>query len=161
MNRAVAGALSGMAATGPMTLFMVAAHKALPSEEQQPLPPREITMNAAETAGVREDIEATGTRTESTLAAHVAFGTTAGMLYGGIAGVTGLPPALEGALYGLGVWGTNYLGIMPALGLVRPATEESAGRNAVMIGANVLWGALAAVLYHQATKRDSRSAPSR
>src|SRR5512144_833329 len=100
MNRAVAGALSGMAATGPMTLFMMVAHKALPPEQQHPLPPREITMNAAESAGVREDIETTGRRTESTLAAHFGFGTTAGLMYSGVAGVTGLPPVAEGALFG-------------------------------------------------------------
>ncbi|HET8547385.1 MAG TPA: hypothetical protein VFL57_05255 [Bryobacteraceae bacterium] len=104
MNRAVAGALSGMAATGPMTLFMMAAHKALPGEEQHPLPPREITMNAAEAAGLREDIEAAGRRTDSTLAAHFGFGMTAGAVYSGFAGATGLPAAAEGALYGLGVW---------------------------------------------------------
>jgi hypothetical protein len=155
MNRAVAGALSGMAATGPMTLFMMAAHKALPREEQHPLPPREITMNAAETAGVREDIEASGRRTESTLAAHFGFGTTAGLIYSGVAGVTGLPAVAEGALYGLGVWGSNYLGILPALGLVRPATEEPPARNAVMIGANILWGAVAAVLFQRVADRKS------
>jgi hypothetical protein len=155
MNRAVAGALSGLAATGPMTLFMIAAHKALPRDEQQPLPPREITMNAAEAAGVREDIEAAGRRTESTLAAHFGFGTTAGLVYSGFAGTSGLPPAAEGALYGLGVWTSNYLGVMPALGLVRPATHERAGRNTLMIAANVLWGTVAAVLFHEVTKRSA------
>ena len=157
MNRAVAGALSGLAATGPMTLFMIAAHKALPRDERQPLPPRDITMNAAGAAGVREDIEAAGRRTESTLAAHFGFGTSAGLVYSGVAGASGLPPAAEGALYGLGVWASNYLGIMPALGLVRPATEEPAGRNAVMIAANVLWGTVAAVLFHQVSRQDRQA----
>jgi hypothetical protein len=152
MNRAVAGALSGLAATGPMTLFMMAAHKALPPEEQQPLPPREITMNAAEAAGVRQDIETAGRRTESTLAAHFGFGATAGLIYSGLAGASGLPAAAEGAVYGLGVWGSNYLGILPALGLVRPATDEPAGRNALMIAANVLWGVCAALMLDRVTR---------
>jgi hypothetical protein len=153
MNRAVAGALSGLAATGPMTLFMIAAHKALPRHEQQPLSPREITMNAADAAGLREDIEARGRRTESTLIAHFAFGTSAGTFYAALAGSSGLPAAAEGAVYGLGVWASNYLGIMPALGLTRPATHEPAGRNAVMIAANVLWGVTTAVLFHAASRQ--------
>lgn len=125
-----------------MTAFMVAAHRQLPRREQQPLPPREITMNAAHTAGVEPDH-----KTAATLAAHFSFGATAGLIYSGLAGLTRLPPVAEGALYGLGVWTSNYLGILPALGLVRPATRETAPRNGLMIAANVLWGAVAAGVY--------------
>lgn len=104
-------------------------------------------MRAASKAGVRDVVDVPGRKTESTLAAHFAFGATAGLIYSGFAGRTGLPPAAEGALYGLGVWSSNYLGILPALGLAKPATEDTTGRNALMIAANVLWGSVAAVLF--------------
>ena len=153
MNAQLAGAISGCLATAPMTLFMEAAHKILPPEEQQPLPPREITMRAAEKAGVREHVDVPGRRTESTLLAHFAFGTTAGFIYSYMAGASGLRPAAEGSLYGLGVWSSNYLGILPGLGVVRSATEDTARRNALMIAANVLWGLTNAALYSSIVRR--------
>jgi putative membrane protein len=155
MNPTLAGLISGKLATIPMTLFMEAAHKALPREERQPLPPREITMTAARKAGVQDVVDVPGRKTETTLVMHFAFGATAGMIYSGLAGRTGLAPAAEGALYGLGVWSSNYLGIMPASGLTKHAADDTAGRNALMIAANVLWGTVAAVLFDRLSGRRS------
>src|SRR6188508_239336 len=50
------------------------------------------------------------------------------------------PRAAEGALYGVGVWGASYLGLLPGAGLYPAATDESAGRNALMISAHLIWG---------------------
>ena len=47
-----AGSVAGCAATVPMTLLMDALHAALPPHEREPLPPRQITENAAGLAGV-------------------------------------------------------------------------------------------------------------
>ncbi|MEJ7606229.1 MAG: DUF6789 family protein [Bryobacteraceae bacterium] len=66
-----------------------------------------------------------------------------------IAGKSGLPPAAEGALYGLAVWGGSYLGVMPATGLYKSATEEPAARNALMIAAHLVWGAALGVIFNK------------
>ena len=49
MDRELAGTIAGFVATAPMTVAMMALHKALPPEDQDPLPPRQIVENAAAT----------------------------------------------------------------------------------------------------------------
>jgi len=39
------------------------------------------------------------------------------------------------------VWGGSYLGLLPSLGILRPATDHPAQRNALMIAAHLVWGA--------------------
>jgi uncharacterized membrane protein YagU involved in acid resistance len=53
---------------------------------------------------------------------------------------------LKGALFGVGVWAASYLGWLPAAGILRPATREPAGRNAMMIASHAVWGASLAVI---------------
>jgi hypothetical protein len=137
-----------------MTVAMTAMHRALPHEEQEPLPPRQIAENAASTAGVDlgpdED-----TREAVTLAAHFGYGAAAGSLYGPFAGSTGLPRAAEGMLYGMAVWGGSYLGLLPGAGLYRSAKDESRSRNALMISAHLIWGASLGLLVSALSKDDN------
>ena len=46
--------LAGLLGTAAMTIAMIAMHKLLPREQQQPLPPRQITMAAAERVGIKQ-----------------------------------------------------------------------------------------------------------
>ncbi len=107
MNRFAAGALAGLAATVPMTLAMLALRRALPTPDEAPLPPEEIT------AGMTEKTEALPSRDEEevrplSLAAHFGFGAVAGALYAPLAdGEEGLPPVARGIGYGLGVWAAS------------------------------------------------------
>jgi uncharacterized membrane protein YagU involved in acid resistance len=141
-NRAVDSLLSavaGFVATVPMTIFMVLLHRRLPEEEQYPLPPREITMKAADEAGVIDHLSPEA-RSAATLITHFGFGAAAGALYGAVADSIPLPSRLKAVLFGLGVWSVSYLGIFPALGVLTPATEHPPRRNALMIAAHVVWG---------------------
>jgi putative membrane protein len=149
MNSRFAASIAGFAATVPMTAVMLALHRALPGEPQRPLPPREITENVADAAGLGETMEEADepARKGTTLTAHFGYGAAAGLGYLPVAGKSGLPPAAEGALYGLAVWGGSYLGLMPATGLYRSATEEPAARNVLMITAHIVWGAALGALY--------------
>ena len=52
-----------------------------------------------------------------------------------------VPPPLAGACYGLAVWAGSYLGLLPALGVLKPATEHPVRRIALMIAAHLVWGA--------------------
>jgi uncharacterized membrane protein YagU involved in acid resistance len=135
----VIGLISGVVATGPMTAAMIAWHRRLPAGERYPLPPREITMKLARKTGVAAELSAE-TRSAATLLAHFGYGAAAGAVY------TALPQPWRsnatrgGVIYGLIVWLTSYLGLLPSARILTPATEHPAGRNALMIAAHVVWG---------------------
>jgi uncharacterized membrane protein YagU involved in acid resistance len=151
MNSKVAASISGFVATAPMTAVMVGLHRLLPGEPDSPLPPRQITENAAEATGVADQMDEPE-REGATLAAHFGYGATAALGYVPFVGSSGLPPAAEGALYGLAVWGGSYLGLMPATGLYRSATDEPAARNALMIAAHLVWGAALGITFARLTR---------
>ena len=141
MNGLLAGAVAGFVATIPMTLAMKAMHEYLPEEEKYPLPPRLIVENAEEAAGVERELDEKDEH-RLTLVSHFAYGAGAGALYGASMNALDVKPnAANGVVYGLGVWSASYLGLLPALGLLAPATEHPARRNALMIAAHVVWGA--------------------
>ena len=147
MQRVLAGAAAGLAATAPMTLAMKAAQGLLPARERRPLPPRRITMRFLRKGGARPHLHLDESQRRGlTLAAHYGYGTAAGAAFGLVA-----PGRLEEAVsagigYGLLVWAASYLGLLPALDLHPAATRESPGRNAMMIGAHVVWGAALGLL---------------
>src|SRR5687767_10827262 len=72
MNKILAGALAGFAATGPMTAAMILMHRKLPLHERYPLPPRRITMNFADMLDVKHEMTETQ-RTAATVAAHFGY----------------------------------------------------------------------------------------
>lgn len=132
-----------------MTLVMTALHRTLPQESSRELPPRVITENAvgpAMNALKEED------RDNVSLLAHFGFGATAGAGYVAFAGKTTLPYPVEGALYGLAIWGGAYLGLMPASGLYRSAMDDTKSRNFLMVSAHVVWGAALGLLWSKLAK---------
>ena len=146
MNRILLGALAGLAATGPMTLAMKLMHEQLPSEERYPLPPRQVTEGLAEKAGVNEEL-GEEERRAATWASHFGYGAACGALYGALAGGRlDANPVLAGVGFGVAVWAGSYLGWLPAAGILSPATEHPARRNALMIAAHVVWGATTGVV---------------
>jgi uncharacterized membrane protein YagU involved in acid resistance len=148
MNRAIAGAVSGLAATYPMTLAMVAMHRKLPPEEQYPLPPRQITMEAAEETGVKPHL-GERERRQATLVSHFGFGGFMGLIYGLLFPRRAAPPAAQGLGYGILVWLVNYLGVLPALGSCAAATREPPARNALMIIAHLVFGLFLAAAFSE------------
>ena len=155
VTRSLAGAAAGLTATGPMTLVMAAGKTQLPPEDQYPLPPRRVTVRAAEKVGLHDDM----TEAEKQVAtgvAHFGYGAGAGALYGAVSPLLPFGPVLNGVAYGLGVWTGSYLGLLPALDLHPPATREPPGRNALMIGAHVVWGAVLGLLTDQAVGNGHR-----
>ena len=145
MNRILLGALAGLAATGPMTVAMKLMHERLPRGERYPLPPRQVTEGLAEKAGVNEQLDEEE-REAATWVSHFAYGAACGALYGAVSGekIDG-HALLAGAGFGLAVWAGSYLGWLPAAGVLPPATEHPARRNALMIAAHVVWGATTGV----------------
>lgn len=128
MQRALFGALAGLSATMAMTAAMRHLFTRLDQRDRYPLPPREIT----------EDLLPATRRTlpALTMLAHFGYGALAGAFYG-------LLPRrkMTGVLYGTAVWAASYLGWIPGLRILKPATHHPLERNLLMIAAHLVWGA--------------------
>jgi hypothetical protein len=145
MNQLMKGALAGLTATAPMSLVMEVMHDWLPPREQYALPPRLITDELVDEAGIAGHV-GEADRRRLAWAAHFSYGAAAGALYAPLAERAGWPPVMGGALYGLAMWAGSYLGWLPAAGILRPATEHPARRTTLMIAAHIVWGATTGVL---------------
>lgn len=139
MHKLVRGAIAGTVATIPMTLVMTVLFRRLPREQHYPLPPRLITEDVAKRTGVQPDMR-DSTLTRATLIAHFGYGAATGTLFPFMESRR-YSPALVGPGYGLAVWAASYLGWIPALRLLSPATRHPWERNALMLTAHVVWGA--------------------
>jgi putative membrane protein len=135
----LAGAVSGLAATAPMTIAMETLFAELPLHQRQPLPPRGITMRLAQGMGIKHELNEPQ-RKALTLASHFSYGAAMGGLYASTV-QPHLPGPLGGAAFGLGVWAANYLGLLPATNLYPHAAHSARERNLLMIAAHVIWGA--------------------
>jgi putative membrane protein len=138
-KRCLVGAIAGLAATVPMTAFMVAAHRLLPRGRRRELPPARITGNALRQAGIYGPAEPAGAA--ATLVNHLAYGAAVGALYRGAVATHREPSLASGVAWGLGIWAGSYLGWLPYVGWHRSAVDEPLDRNALMIAAHVVWGA--------------------
>ncbi len=128
-SRLVIGGIAGFVATMAMTAAMRRLHKRLPAEERYPLTPREIVdATLAPPAAAAPDL---------TLAAHFAYGAGCGAL---VAAVNPRLGPASGAMAGGAIWLASYMGWIPAVGILKPATDHPARRNAVMIAAHLAWG---------------------
>ena len=137
-SRLLIGGIAGFVGTMAMTSAMRRGHRRLPSEERYPLTPREIIDSGAEQIGTTLPNEAAK---DITTAAHFAYGAAMGAL---IAAANPDPGRKTGAAAGLAVWLASYMGWIPAVGTLEPATKHPARRNLVMIGAHLVWGAATA-----------------
>src|SRR5687767_12713483 len=79
-ERLIAGTAAGIIATVPMTALMLLLHRRLPARERYPLPPRKVTMEAAEDVGLLGNLSE-HQRVGLTTAGHFAYGGGVGGLY--------------------------------------------------------------------------------
>lgn len=139
-NEVLIGAIGGISATAPMTMAMLAMHRRLPRQQRYALPPRQIVERLIDKTGMNRQLDEPE-RVALSQASHFAYGSAAGAIYAPIAKAMSAPPLAGGILFGLLVWTSSYLGLLPALGLLSPATRHPAKRNVLMIVAHVVWGA--------------------
>jgi hypothetical protein len=139
MKDVAAGALAGCVATFPMTVAMEALHRRLPQGERYPLPPRQITERIVAQASVRPYLDRDD-RLALSLLSHFAYGSAAGVAYTALVRGAVVRGPLAGAAFGAGVWAASYLGLLPALGILNPATRHPPRRTGVMIAAHLVWG---------------------
>ena len=146
MNKFLAGAIGGFAATVPMTMVMIYLHRQIPKKERKVIPPKQITVKVADELGVKKAIREKPEKDAASLVNHFAYGATTGALYAPIASRVDLPPLVKGASYGLAVWAASYLGWLPLMDIRQPATERPASENAMMISAHIVWGAFLGII---------------
>jgi uncharacterized membrane protein YagU involved in acid resistance len=151
-RRLFQGAAAGFVATAPMTVAMLLGWMLLPRHEKYPLPPREITEEIAERAGI-EDQVSEAELVAASLASHFAYGALNGAGYGLIQQNVPLPASIKGMLAGLAIWAGSYLGWLPALALLRPATQHPWRRNLLMIIAHIIWGATVGEITRKLTEQ--------
>jgi hypothetical protein len=129
-TRLVAGAIAGTVATAPMTAVMRHLHGRLKGGERYPLPPREIVGSMAPDLEPRHS-------TDATIVAHFGYGALCGA---GLAAISMKPTILGGIAGGAGIWLASYLGWIPALNILDPATRHPGHRNRLMLFAHLVWG---------------------
>ncbi|MGR0185711.1 hypothetical protein [Azospirillum aestuarii] len=158
MNHYVAGAIAGLAGTVAMTAAMRAMFRALPEKDRYPLPPRLITDRVVGPTGLLDALDEPERR-DLTLALHYGYGAAAGALYPAVAQRVGGPAVATGIGYGLAVWGASYLGWIPAMRILTPATRHPSARNSLMLAAHVVWGGVTGVTaaYLMGEAKDGRS----
>lgn len=137
-SRLVIGAIAGFVGTMAMTAAMRRLHARLPGKERYPLTPREVVDRVGEQLHRPVAGEAA---MDVTTAAHFLYGAAMGAL---ISAMNPDPSKRGGAMAGAVVWLASYMGWIPAIGTLEPATEHPARRNALMIGAHLLWGSTTA-----------------
>ena len=137
--RSLVGALGGVSATGPMTIGMVWLHRRLAPKHRYSLPPREITMKLMESLGIDKKL-GRDARAVLTLVNHFGYGAAAAILYSLVERRVPASSLAKGPIFGALVWLVSYLGLLPALGVLDPATRHPHSRNALMFIVHLVWG---------------------
>ena len=138
-TRLLLGAIAGVAGTVAMTAAMNRLHPRLPRSDRYPLPPREITERIV-------DVEGNAAIKDAATAAHHGYGAVTGAL------LAAAQPAMTvrfGSGAGVAVWAASYFGWIPAMGVLSPAHRHPPARNALMIAAHLVWGAVTAASYRE------------
>lgn len=147
------GALAGLGATVVMSAGM-ALHKALTGAT---LGPRRVTEGFARRAAAAPSEPVLDA---ATAVNHLAFGATAGALYGLLR--RALPPAVPvsaaGTIYGVAVWTASYAGWIPALRILPPPTRDRPDRAVGMHLHHWVYGAALGLLEQRL--RSARTQPA-
>lgn len=133
------GAVAGFAATAPMSMTMLLGWRMLPRPEKYPLPPRLITEEISERVGLRDHLEEDQV-VGLTVVSHFGYGALFGAVYALSEDRIPMHSSLKGSLAGLVLWVGSYLGWLPAVGILRPATRHPWRRNLLMVTAHIVWG---------------------
>jgi hypothetical protein len=149
MDAAVRGALAGMAGTAVMTMMMrKVAPKVIP-EDMRPdeFIPKKAVEWAEEQAGKPHALTESQ-EMKAAMAAHAAYGSGNGALYGVLRSqMDGLPAPLMGMMFGVGLWAVSLQGWMPALGVMEAPSEKPIEKLPMPIMAHMVYGATTALAY--------------
>lgn len=128
-TRLLSGILSGLAATGAMSLFFAVGQRAGAMDR---LPPRLIVDRLLPVVPERARGPVAGVL-------HVGYGAACGAAYGAVVRPATRSP-LTGLLFGLAVWAGSYEGWLPAAGVLPPAHRDRRPRAVTILLAHVVYG---------------------
>lgn len=138
----LAGGLAGLAAAIPMGLLMMGLNRYLPGRDRPALPPKQITARLARKVKAQKVVPPGQSWGLSTWLAHLGYGAATASAYEMLTRPIPLPNFLRGMLFAMGIWAGSYLGWIPAMSILPPATQQSKRRNLIMIASHLLWGSL-------------------
>jgi hypothetical protein len=149
-----AGAVAGTVATIAMSTLMLTAQRAGLLGEQ---PPRKLSDAVLDAVASRRADERT--RRLGTSIVHLGIGATAAAVHQVGRHLAGRPrpAAIWGGGFGAVFWALNYGFVAPAIGLMPPPDRDRPGRAPVMLAANVVWGAVSAVVGDRLARNPARS----
>lgn len=133
------GATAGLIATAPMSISMLIGWRLLPKHEKYHLPPRLIIEKILEKVEIENHLSEKEL-VALTVLSHFGYDALSGALYTLFDHKLRMHSALKGALTGVAIWLGSYLGWLPAMGILPPATRHPGRRNLMMILAHVIWG---------------------
>jgi uncharacterized membrane protein YagU involved in acid resistance len=139
LRKLLNGALAGFVSTAPMSLSMVLGWMLLSEREKYHLPPRLITEEIGEQLGI-DDHLSENELIGLTIFSHFGYGAVFGAVYSLFERAITVHSSLKGALTGVAIWTGSYLGWLPAMRILTPATQHPWRRNLLMIVAHVIWG---------------------
>jgi uncharacterized membrane protein YagU involved in acid resistance len=149
IDAAIRGALGGVA--GGLAMYGMkqkVAPKVIPEDmHRQEFAPKTAVEWAEEKVGhpyaLTQEQEM-----NAAMAAHLAYSASFGALYGLVRRrADGVPTPLAGAIFGLVVWGINFEGLMPALGMMPATTDLPIKKWPPDLMGHVVYGAATAVGY--------------
>ncbi len=146
VRQLLAGAVSGLVATIPMTLAMLVLHRLLPRYERFKLPPLQITDVLLHRTVGKATVN-TATNRAVAFAMHFGYGTGVGAIFGPVAARVPMSPIVTGVIYAVLIWAGSYLGWIPAADILPPATRQPARHNAIMILGHVIYGSALGILF--------------
>ena len=146
------GAIAGGIATIPMTLFMLATQRLSSREQSDPLPPEGITREITERTNTDDKVDKRQLLGAS-LFSHFGYGVAAGTIYSNTARRLPWSPIIKGSLFGVLIWAVSYLGWLPLGRFDDAATKQPASRNALMIGAHIVWGVATGLITERFEKK--------
>ena len=79
-------------------------------------------------------------RAALTLINHFGYGAMAATFYSLAESRVPMAAAVKGPVFGAIVWLVSYFGLLPALGILDPATKHPWLRNALMFVVHLVWG---------------------
>lgn len=157
--RLLISAAAGMIAAIPMAMVMSGLNRLLPARKSSwltrrlPLPPKQVTNRLSRRLGIPW-ITWQGRQWDwTTWLAHLGYGAAAASLFPIITQSLRGPAALRGMVFAFGVWAASYLGWLPAVKIMEPATRQPARRNVIMITSHLVWGSLIGPLVGFVTRR--------
>jgi hypothetical protein len=144
VTRSARGFAAGVAATLPMSAFMLAADRGGWMSEPAPA---HITRTVLDELPVPEDAPEGPPFTLVTSLLHLGFGGVAGAAYAlSLGHRPRLPAPVNGALFGTLVWLGSYWGVLPALGLMPSPPRDEPRRPVAMLAAHWVYGSVLALL---------------